>query len=343
MVNYNAFIQSGAIFTTKNNTLTIGWGPLKQKKYTELNPHQPAFYFPDFFLQSTCPWLQFENSSEVSLEELNSILQDPSTPTFKWNSPNRKLFYSTFDELQSLFAKDQLHKAVPYAFTECNSRFTPDHLAYSLKNAISHLSKYPNCYAYGFWNNGEGILGITPEILFEHTNNHLHTMALAGTSPKNCTSPKLLREHQIVVEGITQTMQNFGHVEIGKMEILELPTMKHLKTPIQINLKSPFDFEAITHALHPTPALGAYPRETGWSWLHHCNTLINRGRYGAPVGLIDPCRNINKAYVGIRNMQWDQQKMRIGAGCGVIKESRCNEEWQEIKLKMESIHRMLGI
>ena len=38
--------------------------------------------------------------------------------------------------------------------------------------------------AYGFWTEAdEGMIGATPELLFEQTRDGLETMALAGTRP----------------------------------------------------------------------------------------------------------------------------------------------------------------
>jgi menaquinone-specific isochorismate synthase len=47
--------------------------------------------------------------------------------------------------------------------------------------------------------------------------------------------------------------------------------------------------------------------------------------------------------VAIRNMQWDENGSRMGAGCGIVKESLPEREWQEVQQKLSSIQIMLGL
>jgi isochorismate synthase EntC len=47
--------------------------------------------------------------------------------------------------------------------------------------------------------------------------------------------------------------------------------------------------------------------------------------------------------VAIRNIQWQDEKIRLGSGCGIVKSSQIEREWQELKLKRESVKRMLSI
>lgn len=115
--------------------------------------------------------------------------------------------------------------------------------------------------------------------------------------------------------------------------------MKHLMTPI--TLFGAVGFQQLTEALHPTPALGAYPKGAGKSWLMHYQTILPRGRFGAPVGYWLEDRG--GAHVAIRNLQWSENRMRIGAGCGVVLESEEDKEWNELNLKIESIKRILKV
>jgi len=84
------------------------------------------------------------------------------------------------------------------------------------------------------------------------------------------------------------------------------------------------------------------PRDAGKKWLSKINTDPDRSRFGAPFGL----RNENGTgicLVAIRNVQWQDKKIKIGSGSGIVHESELNREWDEQKLKREVVKKMLGI
>ena len=92
--------------------------------------------------------------------------------------------------------------------------------------------------------------------------------------------------------------------------------------------------------MHPTPALGAFPRRPGMEWLKEYQQKIDRRRFGAPVGYaIEDAQA--KCYVAIRNVQWTKNQMLLAAGCGIVATSQYDAEWAEIKLKLQAIKEML--
>lgn len=146
-----------------------------------------------------------------------------------------------------------------------------------------------------------------------------------------------MREHALTVEGICSSLQHLGACRSGHADVCLFPMMTHFRTAIQLNLQAPFQFEACVRSLHPTPALGAYPRGRGGDWLQAYDKKLPRAHYGAPMGVVDPVTGISACYVGIRQISWDAKEMRAGVGCGVVRESSCSEEWAEILLKFASI------
>ena len=102
-------------------------------------------------------------------------------------------------------------------------------------------------------------------------------------------------------------------------------------------------FEEIVQALHPTPALGAHPREVGRYWLLDYQQHFDRLRFGAPVGYTDPSTRISRCFVAIRNVQWQPNRMLIGAGCGIVANSDPETEWNEILLKLKAVKALLNL
>lgn len=352
--DFSLFIQSGAIFSCSKDSVLIGYGPSAWKKSSDLDPAKPAFYFPDFFLHAAYPWLQFEIGREMSLEELRQSLQTyiPRSSSLKWHNPHEPLFHGAFQHLQSEFALSTLQKAVPYVFSYSIQQMDRDQLQYSLRSALSYLEKFPG-YLYGFWTQDEGLLGVTPEILFEYRSDKtpqvLSTVAIAGSCPKGVdltdfqNNPKEAMEHRLTIEGICQSLEPFGKVHVGHTVVLELPHINHLMTSIHVDAITKVEFEELVQAMHPTPALGAFPRREGAYWLRAYQEELNRRRFGAPAGLIDPHTGLARCVVGIRNVQWDVQGMRIGAGCGVVPGSEYTKEWMELQLKIDAVRGVLSL
>lgn len=350
---HSEFIRSGSVISLVDGNLLIGWG---KRQWLSSPPHsqEPAFYSPDFFLNEQLPWFFHEQYKIVDPKDfINELLpfSEKVSAKYSWKNPHRGFFESTFAHLKNHFEAKELDKAVPFVFEYANARFDVDQLNCSLINILKYVHSN-KVYLYGFWDEERGILGATPELLFRFTKrekHHLETMACASTRPSQSnielllSDPKELHEHSVVVQGITESLTPFGKVNVGKIKLLELPRLAHLLTPISVELYENPNFNAIVRALHPTPALGAFPKEKGNRWLEEMQMQIDRGRYGAPVGYWFQQRGDASCYVAIRNAQWNPNGISIGAGCGVVAESLLENEWEEINLKIQAIKELLAL
>lgn len=349
------YLVSGTIMSLDEKHVIIGWG--KRHWATHYDPSVPCgFYFPDFFLESEAPWFFQEHVQIATIESmlalLSSLSEEGPTHIMAWSSPHKPIFDEAFGQLKLLFQKEQLKKAVPYVFECSNSSPT---VAQRLKSLISVLAcaKESAVYLYGFWDDAGGILGATPEMLFRRdrkSTDLIETVACAGTCKTEETEkaiflkdPKELVEHQLVVKGIFESLRDFGEVSIGEMKAINFTTLSHLLTPITLRAKSAVSFEAMVKALHPTPALGAYPRDEGSKWLRKFQQQIPRYRFGAPAGFAMHGGKEQGCYVAIRGIQWDREHALLGAGCGVVSDSKQDKEWREILLKLKAIKKMLAL
>ena len=258
-------------------------------------------------------------------------------PQLYWKGPSRGSFDKTILDLRKEFSNGSLQKAVPVVFETANV------VEGFHRNAFLNLLSWAGPFhLYGFWNEGEGVLGATPEILFEAEGRFLKTMALAGTTIDGKWTEKEKKEHQMVVEDIQSALSPYGEVETGGMGERDCFHFRHLKTEMLLFSKVDLFFEELISSLHPTAAVGAYPRAEGWKWLLENDPKGERGRFGAPFAALRPGRK-NKAVVAIRNIQWKGNQVRLGAGCGVIAESDTEKEWQELCWKRNSVKKMMGL
>jgi menaquinone-specific isochorismate synthase len=334
----------------------LGWGKRTWYKAPSKEPKVPSYYFPDFFLEKEEPWFTHEHNQEISIQELIECIKKEieisaiKSSNIQWRNPYYSKFQSTFKELKSKFQAKELDKAVPYVFEIAEQKMERNQLIASLKSLLTYSLGNP-VHIYGFWDKTGGMLGATPEILFKFINSKtLETVACAGTINARgdvstlLTDPKELHEHQLVVDGMREALSPFGTVRMEPIHLLRLSRLVHLATPILAELNShAFTFEQIVKALHPTPAVGTFPSLQGKQWLAEYQTEIERGRFGAPSGFVFPKNEKASCYVSIRNVQWTEKALTIGAGCGVVAESDCEREWAEINLKLQAIKEMLAL
>lgn len=333
--------------------ILLGYGPTQKFQFFhQLNPKKPAFYIPDFFLRTPLPWVQHEHYAEIPISELNSLLdQEACFEEIHWKIGHQNLFYAACEELQKKIKEKLLSKAVPYVFAYTQQKMHTQRLINSIKRALSIIGNYSG-HLYGHWDMHHGFLGVTPEILFYHSRSQprvVQTMALAGTQKKQNNQNDFLcnekerHEHQLVLNGIEESLKPIGHIKAKTTEVLKLPTLNHLFTPIEVSLHIPFFFPAIVEVMHPTPALGAFPKQSGMRWLMDYQAKLDRLNYGAPFGFYDELKGISLCLVAIRQVQWNSAGMRIGAGCGIVEKSVVNHEWEEIQLKIRAIRNMLAL
>lgn len=299
-----------------------------------------SFFSPDFFL-SIPPWLIYEQTQVVTRSELMTLKGVPNSRA--WHSFHYDVYQNAFKQLIQAIEADEIKKAVPYAWIESEGEVVLQERIQLLLDGLETWGKRSFGALYGSWDDYEGNLGVTPELLFKlDSEGHVHTMALAGTVPLSAideleTNAKLNHEHDYVISGIEHVWEPYGTVKRGTRQVVTLPLLAHLLTPLELIPDAPLSFEQLVQVLHPTPALGTHPKEKGFQWLKDYDTLLPRGRFGAPFGYYDSDRQTGSCYVSIRQVDWDQSKMRIAAGGGIVKDSELDTEWQELQLKWAAI------
>lgn len=347
MFSLQDFLRSGTILSIPSGKVIIGWG----ERIWSSNPSNAAsasFYFPDFFLQDKTPWFTQEQTAEWEIDALYDVLSAKCGAGSRvlWKSPEKIVFEKEFRLLKEELLEKRLSKAVPYLFETTEHFDQKRSLQKSLCSLIDYARRH-RVYIYGFWSESEGMLGATPEILFTKNQNRVQTMACAGTFPLGQQDRlekdvKIAEEHNLVIEGIKESLTPLGKVEVATTETVIFPPLCHRITPVEMTLNRPAGFHEIVTALHPTPALGAHPKLAGKHWLQEFDARHSRGRFGAPVGLCFH-EDVSACYVAIRNIQWSKGCARIGAGCGVIATSDCQAEWQELELKILAIKQILAL
>ena len=206
----------------------------------------------------------------------------------------------------------------------------------------------PSLAPYGYRIGDEGMIGATPEALFSLSGGRLETAAVAGTrsmARRNelLSDPKETREHELVVRDIVEQLEPLGPVSSGETQLLELPGLAHLVTPIVADVEPDVAFERIVAQLHPTAALGTWPRgEAGARWLREADRGVGRGPFGAPFGAVLEDGSAI-CLVAIRNVIWRGDTIRIGSGAGILSESTLESERKELRRKRDQVRALFAL
>lgn len=350
-IDISNWLTEGLILQTEKHIL-LGEGPMAVSK----SPGR-GFFHPDFFLNKKESWLFPKKIAAVTRSSLKNQLFSiqnkpnqsfkitPKSVSYKKSIPPSFLaFYMTFAQLQQKIKKGILKKGVPVFFERINGPFS---LITFLKTLLRETEGFcQEGFLYGAWNPVGGFLGFTPEMLFTFSGNNISLMALAGTSPHPgpplFQDSKELEEHQLVVQGIKDSLKSNIIWKSFSFKEKKFGSLKHLYTGMEGFLKSPKDFVFLCQALHPTAALGGFPREAALEWLKQDPQQKRRGYFGAPFGFFNG-RGNGFCLLALRGIEWDSRGFRLGSGCGLVKSSILQKEWRELVLKRNQIKKFFGL
>ena len=268
---------------------------------------------------------------------LHSLFDKSNTPEFPlW----QKNVNSVLDEIVS----GRISKLV--LARKSSLRFTTPLSVWPLLSHLNDNAKQATVFAFQLAPN-MCFLGATPEKLFHRKGNSLSADAVAGTRRrgKNPAEDLILeldlkenekerREFQYVREFLEASIAPLSEGVQWQWPqlatVLKASHVQHLYNRLSANLKPGISDAQLIQALHPTPALGGFPRESA---LPHLQKLepFDRGWYGAPIGFVGSKET--SLYVGIRSGLVHDRSIHLFAGTGLVAGSIPEREWDELELK----------
>ena len=208
-------------------------------------------------------------------------------------------------------------------------------------------TSYSGAYIFAIQRGTRYFVGATPERLVFAQDGQVRTMALAGSAPRGASeqedqqagmellnSEKNRREHAIVVHMVRSALERLSsQVQAAETpHLLKLPNIQHLETPIIGELLPGHSILEALQDLHPTPAVGGFPREAALAEIRD-NEQLDRGWYASPIGWIDKDGHGEFA-VALRSGLIDGNKATLFAGCGIVAASEPESEYKESRLKL---------
>lgn len=319
----------------------VGFGPFRT---TDVAPERgAAFYSNDFGLTSPAPWWIPQRWETVPRGEAGPLLRGlPAGLSCNWEPPDASAFAAVFQEISASIRAGAFEKTVPVVVERGVLGAAP---ARGLL-AVAATCREP-LLGYGFTDGSSGFAGASPEHLLSVSGGVLRTMALAGTARTEerdvlAVDEKEIREHEYVAQSLVSKLGDIGRVRRGPRVIMELGSIVHFHTPIEVELSGNESPDSLVRRLHPTPALGPLPRtpETLEQLIGWRRRLGTPEGFGAPFGAI--LDGQFHAIVAIRGVWWNGRDVLLPAGCGVIEASRLVNEWRELRLKREAVKARFG-
>tara|TARA_R110002096_G_scaffold16106_29_gene55196 strand:- start:12948 stop:13964 length:1017 start_codon:yes stop_codon:yes gene_type:complete len=336
------FVNDYAFLKTDSGQFVCGFGPFSESA----TPCESgvAFYVNDFELSDPRPWkipARFEMTPD--LEPVKNEVANQDEPQIEWQTLQNGLFQNVYEDIMQDIRSGLLEKSVP-VLTE-RGRLLKGNLE-TLIHSVDHLpAPY---FSYGFRLGASGCIGASPELLFALHGHQLTTMALAGTAPTSQETrfekdEKEINEHEFVAEYLIQKLGGLGIVDREPRKLLTLGTIAHFHSPIHVDLEQPQELDSLIRLMHPTPALGSFPRnKVALGKLKTYRAQLKAPpRFGAPFGVW--VEGAFHAVVAIRNISWHDEDVFLPSGVGVVRKSVFENEWRELELKRNAVRETLGL
>ncbi len=210
---------------------------------------------------------------------------------------------------------------------------------------------YPSCFTYLISGaDGTAFAGASPELLVRRSGKGAFSQPMAGSVARGANdsederladalvqSNKDADEHRVVSQFVVDALKPFSDsVSARGPEVVRFTNIQHLATSVEARLHDPAaDVLTLAAALHPTPAVGGWPRAAADTLIDEFEGM-ERGWYAGAVGWIDG-RGDGELAIALRcGLLWEDGA-RLYAGVGVMPDSDPARELEETELKFKAL------
>lgn len=221
---------------------------------------------------------------------------------------------------------------------------------------LSRLAeRYPNCFVFKYRLDPWDWIGASPELLITLDSGHLRTASLAGSRPRVAderdnarlaaellADPKERSEHEYVAIALREALTPLCdelHAPATPV-VMSLANIHHLFTPIAGEVKRGVDVLDLVASVHPTPAVGAWPKAAGLAAIDRLEEM-DRGWYSGPIGWVDFAGDGEFA-VALRTGLVGRAGAILFAGAGIVEGSVPANEFAETETKLRPLREALA-
>jgi menaquinone-specific isochorismate synthase len=281
-------------------------------------------------------------------DALDYALPDPIS---RVDLPDEEGWSRNVERALSAFSEGRLGKVVLARRTEFG--FVGEIDAVLLVESLREAT--PGCFHfYVEPEEGAAFVGASPERLFRREGRVIESEAVAGTRPRGASeaddqelrddllaSEKDKVEHEYVRVGIGEALGPLCDELVVEGGVSEMKTAsrRHLVSRVRGVLREGVADAEVLRALHPTPAVGGYPKVGALEEIRSVEPF-DRGWYAGPVGWIGA--DAAEFAVGIRSGLVRGRSLSLFSGAGIVEGSVPETEWAEIEQKIGDFTGMFG-
>lgn len=214
----------------------------------------------------------------------------------------------------------------------------------------------PAATLFAMQSGGAWFIGASPERLVRLDRGRVDVSCLAGSitigeSPEDqqrlaeqlLASAKDREEHEIVVRSTMVALKEVCE-DVSRLpntpHVVTARSVQHLESPVSAVLPRSGHVLDLVARLHPTPAVGGFPRERALAVMRELED-IERGWYAGPIGWTD-LEGSGDFAVAIRSALISENSASLYAGCGIVAGSDPADEFAETRLKLKPMLDALG-
>lgn len=211
--------------------------------------------------------------------------------------------------------------------------------------------------AFIHWRNGRHILSFSPELFFrvdrDGQKRRITARPMKGTAPRGRSTggdraiadwlrndEKNRSENLMIVDLLRNDLGRVartGSVRAEELFAVErLPTLWQMTSTISAELREEVGFEEIFRALFPCGSITGAPKIRAMQLIAGLEDGP-RGVYTGTIGFFSPQTTVFN--VAIRTLEMESGRGTMGAGSGIVIDSKAAEEYRECLLKAEFLTR----
>ncbi len=316
---------------------------------------ETGFIMAPFDTRNGHPYLMIRpdlvvDSKQISRSVLRKVEEMEMGPSVIWKDPDpvvigKERYMEQVNEIRSSISNGAFQKAVLSRIQVIHGNYMD--LVPKLFQALCR--KHPNAFVYIFKSEDEFWMGASPEPLLRLRENRVSTVSLAGTRSfaerhmniERWTVKEVL-EQEYVTRYIHDVLHSFGirDYKVSSPYVKKAGNLVHLRTDFSVDFKLINGrLWELVEALHPTPAVAGQPKEDAIRFIKELEPH-DREYYTGFLGTVTKDSEID-LFVNLRCMKISPKYLSLFVGGGITLDSDPADEWEETRLKAESLLKIL--
>ena len=302
-------------------------------------------------------------AAEARIDELMGQMAAPLPPEAPWHfdEPEALAFESRFGEDGFKAGVERIREYIlagDIYQANLSRRWQGDEVAADcMLDAYAHLrQRNAASFAASVQLPGLSLASASPERLFRLQNDWVETRPIAGTRPRHADAqrdqamieellahPKERAEHIMLVDLERHDMGRIctpGSVEVNELLALETyASVHHIVSNIRGHLRPGIRAHELFAALFPGGTITGCPKLRCMQVIHELEQR-QRGSYTGSLGYISDCGQMDFNIL-IRTLVWQNGRVHIDAGAGIVADSQAHAETAETQAKADGLLRVL--